>query len=536
MKKLLVIFIVFTFSSIVFAQEEQKELVGTVEYISSQFTYVNFNNTTGIKIGDTLFTKTRNKLIPKLIVTSLSSRSCAAKVLSQKIKKGTPVIAIIAVPNKNNVKVVEEINKEIIPQDEEVKPKYKSNYNRLPKKRDKFYGRLSVSGYSNLSNNNSQTNYQNWRYSLSMNADQINNSKFSFSSYVTFRYRADEWSYVKSNIGDALKIYNLAMDYDVTPTTIVTLGRKINRKVTNIGAIDGLQIESRINGFTVGAVAGTRPDFNDYRFNVNLLQMGGYVNRVDSIGKSSIHNTISLFQQMNDFTTDRRFFYLQHSNNIIPNLNVFMSTEIDLFKKKNGQNLTEANLTSIYFSARYSPVRWITASASYDARKNVIYYETFKNYADRLIEDALRQGFRFRVNLRPIRYVFFSIYSGYRFRDADIEPSRNFGASVTHSRIPYLNLSTNVSFIKLNTSYINGNIVGLRFNKDFFNGVVYGTFGYRRIDYSFTNSNSDLLQNIFMIDLSTRLSRTISFSISFEGTYEKNTSYSNIYANFTTRF
>ena len=193
-------------------------------------------------------------------------------------------------------------------------------------------------------------------------------------------------------------------------------------------------------------------------------------------------------------------------------------------------------MTSLYLSLRYSPLRWLSTTASYDARKNVIYYETFKNYADQIIESALRQGFRFRINLRPINYVFVSLNSGYRFSKADIKPTKNYGISITHSRIPFLNLSTNVNYLKLNTSYIDGNIVGIRLSKDLFNGLVYSTVEYRNINYSFINTNSKLLQNILQFDLSFRINRNLNLSFSYEGTFQDKTSYSNIYTNFSWRF
>jgi len=520
-----------------YAQETSREqIIGKVEYISSQFTYVNFENTKGIEEGDTLFIYSGNKLMPKLVVKSLSSRSCAAISILGKVSKGKEIIALI---ENNNVDetVNPKLNENIVLQDKEIMPKETtSNYGKFRKSNQGIYGRFSLSGYSNLSNEKNREDYQNWRYSLSLNTDKINGSRFSFSSYITFRYRADEWNYVKSNFGDALKIYNLAVNYSLTQKTNFTLGRKINRKISNIGAVDGLQFETEYKSFSIGAVVGSRPNFSDYGLNINLLEIGGYINRTDSLGKGAMQNTISAFQQMNDNTTDRRFIYLQHSNNIFSKFNLFSSTEIDLFKKENGNNTNDFRLTSFYINARYSPARWISTSASYDARKNVIYYETFKNYADQLIESALRQGFRFRVNLRPIKYVFLSMYTGYRFRDDDIKPSRNFGTSVTHSRIPYINLSANISYIKLNSSYLDGNILGLRLSRDFWNGQIYGTLGYRKVDYTFTTTESKLQQNIFMIDLSTRLSKTMSFSISFEGTYEDKASHSNIYANFTKRF
>ena len=99
-----------------------------------------------------------------------------------------------------------------------------------------------------------------------------------------------------------------------------------------------------------------------------------------------------------------------------------------------------------------------------------------------------------------------------------------------------MNLSANLSYINLSTNYLEGKIIGARFSKDLFDGFLYTSIGYRNVDYTFTSSDSKLKQDIVQLDLSFRITKSISFSINFEGTYENKSSYSNIYANFTTRF
>lgn len=509
---------------------------GKVEYISSQFIYVQFGNTNGLTTGDTLSIKKNGKYFPQLIIESLSSRSCATKSIKDKIELGTKVFGFVKILKHEENKSTMADKKNDDQQIHEIVKVDTAEFIGFKKLEKGIYGRFSLSSYSNISNLPNRFDYQNWRYSLSLNADNINNGSISISNYITFKYRADEWYYVKNNISDGLKIYDLSVKYDFSANTNVLIGRKINRKVANIGAVDGIQFETKNTNFTFGGIIGSRPDYKNYGANINLLQFGGYVNRNDSIGSGSMQNTISIFQQMNNAATDRRFIYLQHTNNIFANINIFLSSEVDLFENINNNIKTDFRFTSLYLSLRYSPYRWVSTSLSYDARKNVIYYETFKNYVDQLAESALRQGFRVRVNLRPMKYVFFSAYTGYRFRESDLKPARNFGGSITHSRIPYLNLSANLSYINLSTNYLDGKIIGARFSKDLFDGFVYTSFGYRNVDYTFTSSDSKLKQGIVQLDLSFRITKSISFSINYEGTYENKSSYSNIYANFTTRF
>ena len=509
---------------------------GKVEYISSQFIYVHFGNTEGLKTGDSLFVKKNGKYIPQLIIESLSSRSAATKSIKGNLEVGTYIFGFVKIKNQKQEKIILESNTNNDQRINEIVKVDTAEFIGFKKNDKGVYGRFSLSSYSNISNSLNRVDYQNWRYSLSLNADNFNNSKFSFSNYITFRYRADEWNYVKNNISDGLKIYDLSVKYDFSDNTNILVGRKINRKVANIGAVDGIQLETKAKNFILGGIIGSRPDYKNYGANINLLQFGGYVNRTDSIGIGTMQNTISIFQQMNSGATDRRFIYLQHTNNILSKTNIFLSSEIDLFENINNNIKNELRFTSLYLSLRYSPFRWISTSLSYDARKNVIYYETFKNYVDQLAESALRQGFRFRVNLRPIKYVFLSAYTGYRFRESDIKPTRNFGGSATHSRIPYLNLSANLSYINLSTNYLEGDIFGVRLSKDLFNGFLYTSLGYRNVDYTFTSSDSKLKQDIVQLDFSFRINKSFSFSINYEGTFEDKSSYSNIYANFTTRF
>lgn len=536
MRKIIILIFIVMSATVVFSQEYKtlKILNGEVEYISSQFTYVRFENTKGLKVSDTLYIQRNGKYSPKLIIESLSSRSCAARPIKESLSVGTKLFGLIkSIPEQIDDKQTSEISK---PRNEEINKAEVSINNKHNAKKDYVKGRFSISGYSNFSNSGSNYDYQKWRYSLSLNAEKLNDSRFSFSSYISFKYRANEWESVGKHFSDALKIYDLSIKYSFSEKSHITVGRKINRKIANIGAVDGIQYETEINKFTFGAIFGSRPDFNNYGFNSKLMEFGGFASRTDSIGNGAMQNTISLLQQMNNSTTDRRFLYLQHSNNIIGNTNLFLSSEIDLFEKLNDQIKNKPRFTSFYMSLRYSPYRWFSANISYDARKNVIYYESFKNYAEQLAEDALRQGFRIRLNLRPIKFVTANVFMGYRYRESDKKPTRNYGGSLTYSRIPYLGVSANFNFLKLITNYLDGDVLGIRITKDLFRGLVNSSFGYKRVDYQFIAIDDKLLQDIILLDLSLRVIRNLSFSLSYEGTYQNKLSYSNIFIHLSARF
>ena len=149
-----------------------------------------------------------------------------------------------------------------------------------------------------------------------------------------------------------------------------------------------------------------------------------------------MQNTLGYFEQTNDFKTDRRFLYYQHSNSAIQNTRIFLSTEVDLYKKEMGESKTDFSLTSLFTSINIRPSDLFSIMLSYDARKNVIYYETFKSTLDSIIENETRQGFRTRLTLKPLRNLYFGGDYGYRYRRGDLKPSNNYGGYITYSRIP----------------------------------------------------------------------------------------------------
>ncbi|NNG27614.1 MAG: hypothetical protein HKM87_08815, partial [Ignavibacteriaceae bacterium] len=378
-------------------------------------------------------------------------------------------------------------------------------------------GKLLVQSYSNFSNSGSNYSYQRWRYLSKLKADYIGSSGFSYSHYINFAYRADEWNQVSSSIGNALRVYDLAIKYNFSKTASIVLGRHINRKISNISSVDGVQFQKSFSNWSFGLVAGSRPDFTDnMNLNTKLFEYGGYINKFDSIGTGTMENTLAYFEQTNDFKTDRRFIYLQHSNSIIPSARIFFSTEIDLFKKELGISGGDFSLTSFFISTNIRPSNIFSLYLSYDARKNVIYYETFKSFADSIFENETRQGFRARLTLKPIGRLYIGTNYGYRFRPGDVKPSHNYGGYITYSSIPVVDLSSTLSFTKLRTNYVDGNVWGIRIMKP----ITYGldlSLLFRHTTYKFSSNIDDLRQQSISANLMITLLRPISINLAYEG-------------------
>ncbi len=306
MKFIFSVFILIIIGYTLMGQTRDENIQGTVTYITTQSVYVKFPSTEKINIGDTLYIKQDGQLLPVLLITNLSSISCVCNPISANTLK---VNDIIFTKTKSAV-IQDEIakpNQEIIPIPVE---EMKDTLTELvPKVKQDIYGRVSVASYTNFSNADAD-NSQRMRYIVSFNMKNINGSKLSLESYISFVHSNNNWNEVQDNLFNGLKIYNLSLRYDFNETTSLTFGRKINPNLSSVGAIDGLQFEKRFKSISVGAFVGSRPDYEDYSYSFKLLQYGAYVGHNYQKEKKSMQTSLAFIEQQNDGNTDRRFVIL----------------------------------------------------------------------------------------------------------------------------------------------------------------------------------------------------------------------------------
>jgi hypothetical protein len=521
------------------AQEAAQPLTGSVTYVTSQNVYVKFPSTENMAVGDTLFMKKGDILAPVLTIKALSSLSAVCIPLNdakvsisdevvtrQKTKILTPETTVPPFP------VVPPVTENL----DTVPPKKTT----IGRRKQVLTGRVSISSYSNFSSETDLS--QRMRYTFSLNMENIGGSKLSAETYMSFVHSNDNWDEIKNDVFNGLKIYSFALNYEFNRMNRIWLGRRINPRISSMGAIDGLQYELKLKSFTIGLVGGFRPDWQNYGFNANLVQFGGYLGHDYSNKKGSMQTTLAFIDQLNTGVTDRRFLYFQHTNSLLGNLYFFGSVELDIYNKVFDQQdsvLKQDNkpsLTNLYLSVRYRPIRQLSLALSYSSRQNIIYYETFKNYVDRLLEETALNGFTFQVSYQPVKRLSVGFNAGYRDRKTDPKPTKNLYAYVTYTGIPVLDISTTGSYTYLETSYQTGNIYSLGFSKDLMKGKFYLGINYRYVNYKFIPSEVKLVQNMGEAYITWRIMKKLSCSMNYEGTFENGFTFNRVYINLTQRF
>ncbi len=518
-----IIFILF-FTIISFhsnAQDNAQILEGKVTFITSKNIYVKFDNTQMIKIGDTL--KIANNR-PCLLVSNKSSSSVVCtKINACDIEKDTIVLYQYSLVNEAVIKeeaIVEDIG---ISYTDSIK-----TINDTPKEiqyTENIKSRLSVSSYSMLSDLRDDNHRLVSRFSLY--AAHINHSKFSIETYINYRKNISSNIARPSRNDNALRVFNLALKYDVDSTLSITIGRKINYKIASLGAIDGLQAEKFFGKNFVGVIAGFRPDIFDFGFNSNLLQYGAYVGRLTDNKNLRSQTTLGIAEQRNHNELDRRFTYLQHSSTLFKKLNLYVASELDIYSKSNDSISNSPRLTNLYVTARYRFNRKINVALSYDSRKRIIYYQTYQSDIERILdEDIARQGFRARLNIKPFKNVFSGFSYSKRLQSDNKNKSDNLYGYVSFSRLPTIGGRMSLTYNKNSTNYLNSNIASLRYSTAFMDDRLNADFYYRFVDYKYKRTVPDFSQNYFGTYLSYFIDRSLTVSLSAEySTYNGENNY-----------
>lgn len=566
MKALFLILSIFICTSLM-AQSEDNVLQGNVSYVGNQNVYVSFVNTEGIKVGDSLYVIKENRWRGVLLVKDLSSISCVCTPIGLNTFSATNMVFAKKVLEKPVEIELQKQLEAVAVNDQAIKAVGKKDVNH--DQDSKLNGRLSISSYSNITDNTPSYNVDSvnkmvathrLRYNLELNAEHISNSKVSFASNLSFTNQLNH----PSDQNDGLRIYDLALKYDYSKTLTLQAGRSINPQMANIGAVDGFQFEKSIQNFSYGALVGTRPNDVNYGYDPRLMEFGGFVGHHYENEKGRYSQTsFAFFNQTNNLVTDRRYLYFQHSNNLLKHVDFFCSFEADLYKLETihlgyttdsiprgilaYQPKTVFDLTGVYASVRYKPWKQLSLSMIYDARNNVYFYETFKNTFNGNFDKMTRQGWKLQATVLPFNNLIWGSSAGYRLNPGDGSASMNTHNYLTYTNIPFINTAITIGATTLKTYTMNSSMYDISLSRDIINGKLFADIQYSMVNYVYNNTNTSttkpiifentsLFQNVATLSLNWRLTNKLMLSADFEGTLDADHKYGLMMLNITQRF
>jgi hypothetical protein len=175
----------------------------------------------------------------------------------------------------------------------------------------------------------------------------------------------------------------------------------------------------------------------------------------------------------------------------------------------------------MYLVLNYKLLKRFSFSTSFDNRKNVVYYETYKSYIQQVIDIDSRKGLSFQANYHTPKNISFGFKTGYRFPNSNSKETRNIYGYVSYTSIPVVKISATAAVNYLETSHVNGKIINFNVYRDFFKGVLYSNCGYQWVEYSNEGSATTTIQNVINLSINLRFYKKSTFSVNYEKTFEK---------------
>ncbi len=198
------------------------------------------------------------------------------------------------------------------------------------------------------------------------------------------------------------RLYDFTLSYDDVHAVVGwSAGRVTSVFMGGLGQIDGAQVYMRAGAFSVGVLAGFQPDYRTSSLDTHQ-QKGALFAHYGWEGQqySRWDATVAYGRQLYNGKLDRDFLYVQNTARLGLDLFLYQSTEIDLHVMEDGVPTTKFRLTNTYATVSYVPLSWLSASAGFDATRNIYLLESMKSLPDSLFDHALREGYRGSVSFR----------------------------------------------------------------------------------------------------------------------------------------
>ena len=193
--------------------------------------------------------------------------------------------------------------------------------------------------------------------------------------------------------------------------------------------------------------------------------------------------------------------------------------------------------TSIFASTVYRFDKKLSFDLSYDARKTIYYFESFKSTIDSILDSRMRQGVRLGAYYQWSRTLLVGLNGGFAKQNDDVHPSFNGGTSVSFSELTKLNFILIADFTYLQSNYLNGFSYGVKMNKNFLTNYLNAGVGFRRVDYLFARNTADgVAQNIVDADLRWMMFKSLYLNFVYEFVSEKRITSNRIFVGISQSF
>ncbi len=492
-----------------------------VKYVSGESIYIDAGNADSLAVGDTLRIVHGDSVTATLEISFVAENSSSCKILSSsgEIRVGDsiqlsqkPVIAKSMQPAIDTTQSVAIPTPAPAVPEQAAKPK--------PARVD---GSVAFQLFRFTDRSPSHLNFTQPTMRFNLKANKLFGQDITLTIRTDSRYNMRSRAYnidvPKNEWRNRIYQFSLGFAGDNAPYNF-EVGRILSNKVSGVGYIDGFMAQKRVgNGFQIGGFGGTQPEWQYSNFQTSLQKYGIFVSYVSgSYQKKRFESAVAATGEYHGQIVSREYFFMKNNLNIGGSWNFYQSSEIDMNrswrKARTGKSLS---ITNLFLSARGRLFKRLSASLSYDNRKNYWTYET-RSLADSLFDSVLRQGIRTDLSLRAGKG--FSIFTnfGYNKRSTDTRATYSYGGGVNKSNFLSTKQFFNSQITGFSGPFTDGYNLSLTVGRYLWAGNML-SLGYGAYAYKFNAAGISRLNQWFQ----TNTQFDITHSAYFSGTFEYDT-------------
>lgn len=432
---------------------------GMIKYISIEAVYVNLGIDAGLIVGDSLSVIRKNRVIARLAVKHIASKSAACTVLWKKldVKRGDVVIGWGSGP--------------VAKAEATGAARNSSTTRRATKKRPLRRRRAPrhnlTTGYFALANyfqkDLTGANYSSSQPSISGKLTV----RRLFGSGVAFRLRHRSRLYSRSRAASTGRpktewshhLFEFALVYDDDEAPVnLGLGRVLSPHIRGVGYIDGAHFAVRVHpNWRIGLAAGAEPENAGTSVQTLRKKYGAFLAyESGTFERARVAVSVALSGTYDHNRISREFVYLQNNLWISRAFSLYQSVEVDVNRAWRqaavGKKLSFSNF---YLSSNVTISPAIALYFSYDARRNVRTYSNIST-PDSLFDDSTLQGLSGGLSLQLPWRMHLRANAGMRFRERGLQDNTFASFYYGIRQFPWRGHSMSARLSVFNTEFTRG--------------------------------------------------------------------------------
>ncbi|MEW6411738.1 MAG: hypothetical protein AB1483_04595 [Candidatus Zixiibacteriota bacterium] len=428
-----------------------------VTYISAEGVYLDGGLSSGFDVDDTVAFIRDKKTIAIGFVTKVAEYAAATEVAHQTcpVQVGDIAARISDVPRLTLTSTAAFVEPARAPH-----PEATSTINQKPGPPPHLRGSISFENYYH--NDLTDTDYDRTQPGVKTKLEIENitgDVSFKMRHRTRLYHRSKAYSIGQDTDEWIHQVYELGFFHEVEGSKAEwAIGRVLSPYVRGIGYVDGGYLAHQIHrNFKIGLAGGTAPDMVSSEPNFDRRKFGLFAAfETGAYQTRRLAFTAAVSTEYDRSTVSRDFLYFQATFSKYQLLSLYQSVEIDFNRDwrydKTGDRFT---FTNYYANATINITKDASVFFSYDARKNIRYFETMDT-PDSLFNDDYHQGIRAGLNLRFTDRISFRGNAGIRFRDGLPEDNRFVSATLRLSRFPLPKHSMTLMMSIVETQFTTG--------------------------------------------------------------------------------